>query len=130
MKNIIKKVLILLSIIIFTYSCKNNTGVSKYQGTYRGSVNTTLILERQLIVNTATVKVDENSAINVMMEGGNIYDKNVNIVNEELTKVNDDSYNAQKDGNNYVFDFNKDYLSLTITNTDNTITEGKLSKVQ
>lgn len=64
------------------------------------------------------------------MEGGNIYNKNVNIVNEELTKVNDDSYTAQKNGNNYVFDFNKDYLSLTITNTDNTITEGKLSKVQ
>ena len=64
------------------------------------------------------------------MEGENVYDKNVNIVNEELTKVNDDSYNSQKDGNNYVFDFNKDYLSLTITNTDNTITEGKLSKVQ
>ena len=130
MKNIIKKVLILLSIIIFIYSCKNNTGVSKYQGTYRGSVNTTLISERQLIVNTATVKVDENSAINVMMEGGNIYDKNVDIAEQELTKVNDDSYTAQKNGNNYTFDFNKDYLSLTITNTDNTITEGKLSKVQ
>ena len=130
MKNIIKKILIFLSIFIFIYSCKNNAGVNKYQGIYRGSVNTTLVSEKQLIVNTAIVTVYENNSINVIMEGENVYDKNVNIVNEELTKVNDDSYNSQKDGNNYVFDFNKDYLSLTITNTDNTITEGKLSKVQ
>lgn len=130
MKHIIKKVLILLPIIIFIFSCKNNTGVSKYQGTYRGSVNTIPDTERQLIVNTATVKVDENSSINVIMEGGNIYDKNADIVKEELTKVNDDSYNAQKNGNSYTFDFYKDYLSLTITNTDNSITEGKLSKAQ
>lgn len=65
-----------------------------------------------------------------MMEGGNIYDKNLDIAKEELTKVNDDTYNAQKNGNSYTFDFYKDYLSLTITNTDNSITEGKLSKAQ
>ena len=94
MKNIIKKILIFLSIFIFIYSCKNNAGVNKYQGTYRGSVNTTLVSEKQLIVNTATVTVYENNSINVIMEGVNVYDKNVNIVNEELTKVNDDSYNA------------------------------------
>ncbi|TXJ44941.1 hypothetical protein [Brachyspira pilosicoli] len=130
MKRIIK-LLIILSICL--YSCTNKNSVediSKYKSTYRGSVNTTLASEKQLIVNTATVRVDENSSINVIMEGGNIYDKNVDIVKEELTKVNDDSYNAQKNGNNYAFDFNKYYLSLTITNTDNTITEGKLSKVQ
>lgn len=125
------QLLIILSICL--YSCTNKNSVediSKYKSTYRGSVNTTLASEKQLIVNTATVRVDENSSINVIMEGGNIYDKNVDIVKEELTKVNDDSYNAQKNGNNYAFDFNKYYLSLTITNTDNTITEGKLSKVQ
>ena len=130
MKRIIK-LLIILSICL--YSCTNKNSVediSKYKGTYRGSVNTTLASEKQLIVNTATVRVDENSSINVIMVCGNIYDKYVDIVKEELTKVNDDTYNAQKNGNNYAFDFNKDYLSLTITNTDNTITEGKLSKVQ
>lgn len=36
----------------------------------------------------------------------------------------------KKNGNSYTFDFYKDYLSLTITNTDNSITEGKLSKAQ
>lgn len=130
MKKIIKKILIISSITIFIYSCTNNTGVSKYQGTYRGSVNTTLGSERQLIVNTATVTINANDSINVMMEGGIIYDKNVDIVKEELTRVNDDTYNAQKNGNSYTFDFYKDYLSLTITNTDNSITEGKLSKAQ
>ena len=130
MKHIIKKVLILLPIIIFIFSCKNNTGVSKYQGTYRGSVNTIPDTERQLIVNTATVKVDENSSINVIMEGGNIYDKNVNIVKEELTKVNDNSYSAKKDGRNYTFTFYNDYMNLNIYNTDNNITDGQLPKVQ
>ena len=129
MKHIIKKVLILLPIIIFIYSCKNNTGVSKYQGTYEG-LTVTRQNTKQLPNNKTTVKVSENESINVIMEGGNIYDKNVDIAKEELTKVNDDTYNAQKDRNTYTFDFYKDYLSLTITNTDNTITEGKLSKIQ
>ena len=129
MKNIIKNFLILLSFVVFIYSCTNNTGVSKYQGTYEGST-VTMQNARQLPNNKTTVKVNENSLVNVIMEGGNIYDKNVNISKEELTKINDDSYTAQKDGNSYIFDFNKDYLSLTITNTDNTTTEGKLSKVQ
>ena len=130
MKRIIK-LLIILSICLYSCTNKNSVAdISKYKGTYRGSVNTTLASEKQLIVNTATVRVDENSSINVIMEFGNIYDKNVKIAEQELTKVNDDSYNAQKNGNNYAFDFNKYYLSLTITNTDNTITEGKLSKVQ
>ena len=128
MRNIVK-FLILLSIIIFIYSCKNNTGVSKYQGTYEG-LTVTRQNTKQLPNNKTTVKVSENESINVIMEGGNIYDKNVDIAKEELTKVNDDTYNAQKDRNTYTFDFYKDYLSLTITNTDNTITEGKLSKVQ
>ncbi|MEI0612576.1 hypothetical protein [Brachyspira pilosicoli] len=129
MKKIIKEILILLSIVIFIFSCKNNTSVSKYQGTYEG-LTVTRQNTKQLPNNKTTVKVSENESINVIMEGGNIYDKNVYIVKEELTKVNDDTYNAQKDRNTYTFDFYKDYLSLTITNTDNTITEGKLSKIQ
>lgn len=130
MKKIIKKILIISSITIFIYSCTNNTGVSKYQGTYRGSVNTTLGSERQLIVNTATVTINANDSINVMMEGGNIYDKNVDIVKEELTRVNDDTYNAQKDGNSYAFTFYNDYMNLNIHNTDNYITDGQLPKAQ
>ncbi|MBW5378145.1 hypothetical protein E6A45_05725 [Brachyspira pilosicoli] len=130
MKKIIKKILIISSITIFIYSCTNNTGVSKYQGTYRGSVNTTLGSERQLIVNTATVTINANDSINVMMEGGNIYDKNVDIAKEELTRVNDDTYNAQKDGNSYTFTFYNDYMNLNIHNTDNYITDGQLPKAQ
>lgn len=130
MKKIIKKILIISSITIFIYSCTNNTGVSKYQGTYRGSVNTTLGSERQLIVNTATVTINANDSINVMMEGRNIYDKNVDIVKEELTRVNDDTYNAQKDGNSYAFTFYNDYMNLNIHNTDNYITDGQLPKAQ
>ena len=109
MKNLIKKILILLSIVIFIYSCKNNTSVNKYQGTYEGSTITKQNT-KQLPNNKTTVKVNENSSINVIMEGGNVYDKNVEIAEEELTKVNDDTYIAQKNGNNYTFDFYKDYL--------------------
>ena len=130
MRNIVK-LLIILSILL--YSCTNKNSVediSKYKGTYRGSVNTTPTSERQLIVNTATVKVDENSSINVLLEGGNIYDKNVDITKEELTKVNDNSYSAKKDGRNYTFTFYNDYMNLNIYNTDNNITDGQLPKVQ
>ena len=80
MKNTIK-LLIILSIFLFSCSNKNSVeDISKYQGTYRASVNTVPASEKQLIVNTATVTVDENSSVNVLMEGGNVYDKNVNIV--------------------------------------------------
>ncbi|WP_157151331.1 hypothetical protein [Brachyspira sp. SAP_772] len=130
MKNIIKLSIVLS---IFLFSCTNRNSVeniAKYQGTYRASVNTTPASERQLIVNTATVKVDENSSINVLMEAGNAYDKNVDIAKEELTKVNDNSYSAQKDGNSYTFTFYNDYMNLNIHNTDNSITDGQLPKVQ
>lgn len=130
MKRIIK-LLIILSICL--YSCTNKNyveDISKYKSTYRASVNTTLASEKQLIVNTATVRVDENSSINVIMEGGNIYDKNVDIAEQELTKVNDDSYSAKKDGRNYTFTFYNDYMNLNIYNTDNNITDGQLPKVQ
>ena len=130
MKNIIK-FLIILSIFLFSCSNKNSVeDISKYKNIYRGSVNTTTASEKQLIVNTATVTVDENSSVNVLMEGGNVYDKNVNIVKEELTKVNDNSYSAQKDGDNYTFTFYNDYMNLNIHNANNSITDGKLPKVQ
>ena len=130
MKNIMK-LLIILSLFLFSCTNKNSVeNIVKYKGTYRGSVITTPDLEKQLIVNTATVKIDENSSINVVMEGGNIYDKNVDIVKEELTKVDDNSYTAKKDGNNYTFTFYNDYMNLNIYNTDNYITDGQLPKVQ
>ena len=74
--------------------------------------------------------IDNNEQTSDDQNEGIIDDKNLDIAKEELTKVNDDTYNAQKNGNSYTFDFYKDYLSLTITNTDNSITEGKLSKAQ
>lgn len=59
MKNIIK-FLIILSIFLFSCSNKNSVeDISKYKNIYRGSVNTTTASEKQLIVNTATVTVDE-----------------------------------------------------------------------
>lgn len=84
---------------------------------------------RQLTTNKCTLIVNEDSSIEITIEGGNIYDKRLTISKEELTKTDDTSYNTSKDGNNYTFIFNNTYMTLKIENTDNTVSEGKLSKI-
>ena len=128
-----KKKIIILSyfISIFILSCFNNDSIvklNKYTGRYEGTMNTEANV-RQLTTNKCTLIVNEDSSIEITIEGGNIYDKRLTISKEELTKTDDTSYNTSKDGNNYTFIFNNTYMTLKIENTDNTVSEGKLSKI-
>lgn len=130
MKNV-SKIIILSISIFFILSCGNNNDsivkLDKYKGRYEGVLNTTQNT-RQVITNKCTLIVNE-STIEIVIEGGNIYDDRVNISKEELTKVNDDSYQSYKNGKNYTFNFYSDHTTITIANTDNTTTKGQLSKV-
>ena len=130
MKHCIK-ILSLSFIFLFILSCgnkydpiENMNGTTKYAGTLNTTQNT-----RQLITNKCTLIVNEYSSINITIEGGNIYDDIVTISKEELTKVGDASYTAEKNGKKYSFAFYDTYMNLTINNTDNSTSEGKLSKI-
>ena len=131
MKHCIK-ILSLSFIFLFILSCGNKNDptvkLEKYTGRYEGVLNTTQNT-RQLITNKCTLIVNEDSSINITIEGGNIYDDIVTISKEELTKVGDASYTADKEGKKYSFAFYDTYMNLTINNTDNTTSEGKLSKI-
>lgn len=131
MKHCIK-ILSLSFIFLFILSCGNKNDptvkLEKYTGRYEGVLNTTQNT-RQLITNKCTLIVNEDSSINITIEGGNIYDDIVTISKEELTKVGDASYTAEKGGKKYSFAFYDTYMNLTINNTDNSTSEGKLSKI-
>lgn len=131
MKHCIK-ILSLSFIFLFILSCGNKNDptvkLEKYTGRYEGVLNTTQNT-RQLITNKCTLIVNEDSSINITIEGGNIYDDIVTISKEELTKVGDASYTAEKNGKKYSFAFYDTYMNLTINNTDNSTSEGKLSKI-
>ena len=126
MKHCIK-ILSLSFIFLFILSCGNKNDptvkLEKYTGRYEGVLNTTQNT-RQLITNKCTLIVN-----NITIEGGNIYDDIVTISKEELTKVGDASYTAEKEGKKYSFAFYDTYMNLTINNTDNSTSEGKLSKI-
>ena len=93
MKHCIK-ILSLSFIFLFILSCGNKNDptvkLEKYTGRYEGVLNTTQNT-RQLITNKCTLIVNEDSSINITIEGGNIYDDIVTISKEELTKVGDAS---------------------------------------
>ena len=127
MKKIIN-LTFLFCIIFFAFSCSKNTMLTKYTARYEGTLNTTANT-KQLVTNKGTLIVNEDDSINIKIEGGNIYDDNVTIVKEELTQVTDNSYQTEKNGKKYTFTFNDTYMTLKIENTDNTTTEGKLSKI-
>ncbi|MEI0559269.1 hypothetical protein [Brachyspira intermedia] len=130
MKHCIK-ILSLSFIFLFILSCgnkydpiENMNGTTRYEGTLNTTQNT-----KQLITNKCTLIVNEDSSIDITIEGGNIYDGIVTISKEELTKVGDASYTAEKGGKKYSFAFYDTYMNLTINNTDNTTSDGKLSKI-
>ena len=131
MKHCIK-ILSLSFIFLFILSCGNKNDptvkLEKYTGRYEGVLNTTQNT-RQLITNKCTLIVNEDSSINITIEGGNIYDDIVTISKEELTKVGDASYTADKEGKKYSFAFYDTYMNLTNNNTDKSTSEGKLSKI-
>ena len=102
--------------------------IQKYNGKYEGALNTRENT-RQIIPNKCTLIVNDDNSIDLTITGGNEYDDQLSISKEELTKVEDNLYKANKNSKNYTFDFYSDYMNLTIENTDNTITEGKLSKM-
>ena len=130
MKHCIK-ILSLSFIFLFILSCgnkydpiENMNGTTRYEGTLNTTQNT-----KQLITNKCTLIVNEDSSIDITIEGGNIYDGIVTISKEELTKVGDASYTAEKGGKKYSFAFHDTYMVLIIENTDNTTTKGELSKI-
>ncbi|KLI53404.1 hypothetical protein A9X81_06705 [Brachyspira hyodysenteriae] len=131
MKHCIK-ILSLSFILLFILSCGNKNDptvkLDKYTGRYEGALNT-IQNTRQLETNKCTLIVNEDSSIEIIIEGGNIRDDRVTISKEELTKVEDNSYTAEKNGKKYSFAFYDTYMNLTINNTDNTTSEGKLSKI-
>ncbi|ANN63695.1 hypothetical protein SZ47_02885 [Brachyspira hyodysenteriae] len=131
MKHCIK-ILSLSFILLFILSCGNKNDptvkLDKYTGRYEGVLNT-IQNTRQLETNKCTLIVNEDSSIEIIIEGGNIRDDRVTISKEELTKVEDNSYTAEKNGKKYSFTFYDTYMNLTINNTDNTTSEGKLSKI-
>lgn len=122
MKHCIK-ILSLSFILLFILSCGNKNDptvkLDKYTGRYEGVLNT-IQNTRQLETNKCTLIVNEDSSIEIIIEGGNIRDDRVTISKEELTKVEDNSYTAEKNGKKYSFAFYDTYMNLTINNTDNT----------
>lgn len=122
----ISKIIILSIYIFFILSCSNNP--MKNESRYEGVLNTTKNT-RQLITNKCTVIVDEFGSIAITIEGDNGYEGVTNISEEELIQTSDNSYTASKNGKRYSFVFNDGYMPLTIENTDNTTSNGLLSKV-
>lgn len=98
MKHCIK-ILSLSFILLFILSCGNKNDptvkLDKYTGRYEGALNT-IQNTRQLETNKCTLIVNEDSSIEIIIEGGNIRDDRVTISKEELTKVEDNSYTAEK----------------------------------
>ena len=131
MKHCIK-ILSLSFILLFILSCGNKNDptakLDKYTGRYEGALNTTQNT-KQLITNKCTLIVNEDSSIEITIEGGNIYDDKVTISKGELTKVDEASYTAEKGRKKYSFAFHDTYMVLIIENTDNTTTKGELSKI-
>ncbi|MEI0495278.1 hypothetical protein R4J09_07665 [Brachyspira intermedia] len=130
MKHCIK-ILSVSFIFLFILSCGNKNDpienlkeTARYEGTLITTQNT-----RQLETNKCTLIVNEDSSIEIIIEGGNIRDSRVTIAKEELTKSGDASYTADKEGKKYSFAFYDTYMNLTINNTDNSTSEGKLSKI-
>ena len=130
MKHCIK-ILSLSFILLFILSCGNNNDpienlkeTARYEGALDTKQNT-----KQIIPNKGILIVREDSSIYLEIQGDNIYDDIVTISKEELTKVDEASYTAEKGGKKYSFPFYDTYMNLTINNTDNTTTEGKLSKI-
>ncbi|WP_028330182.1 hypothetical protein [Brachyspira alvinipulli] len=119
------KIIILSISIFFILSCSNPV---KNESRYEGVLNTTNNT-RQLITNKCTVIVDEFGSIEITIEGDNGYEGVTNISEEELIQTSDNSYTASKNGKRYSFVFNDGYMTLTIENTDNTTSNGQLSKV-
>ncbi len=129
--NKILKVLILFCFAYFMIGCFSNDPIEKiekYSGRYEGALNTTEN-KRELTINQCTLIVNDDNSIDITITGGNKYDDQLTISKEELTKTEDNIYHASKNSKNYTFAFYSDYMNLTIENTDNTITEGKLSKM-
>ncbi|WP_157154816.1 hypothetical protein [Brachyspira murdochii] len=128
-----KKIIILLYFInLFILSCFNNDSIvklNKYAARYEGSINTKAYV-RDLTINKCILIVNEDSSIEITIEGGNAYDKILTISKEELVKTDDISYQASKYGNNYTFIFHDTYIILKIENSDNTLSEGTLSKIE
>ena len=122
----ISKIIILSISIFFILSCSNNP--MKNESRYEGVLNTTKNT-RQLITNKCTVIVDEFGSIAITIEEDNGYEGVTNISEEELIQTSDNSYTASKNGKRYSFVFNDGYMTLTIENTDNTTSNGLLSKV-
>ena len=122
----ISKIIILSIYIFFILSCSNNP--MKNESRYEGVLNTTKNT-RQLITNKCTVIVDEFGSIAITIEEDNGYEGVTNISEEELIQTSDNSYTASKNGKRYSFVFNDGYMTLTIENTDNTTSNGLLSKV-
>ena len=113
-----------LSLLLFILSCSKNINMP---GRYEGVLNTTQNT-RQLITNKCIVIVNEDNSMTIDIQGENIYKDNVSITKEELTKIDDYSYTANKNSKNYTFVFHSGYMVLTIENTDNTTTKGELPK--
>ena len=129
--NKILKVLTLFCFAYFMIGCFSNDPIEKiekYNGKYEGALNTRENI-RQIIPNKCTLIVNDDSSIDITITGGNEYDDQLTISKEELTKTEDNIYQANKNSKNYTFAFYSDYMNLTIENNDNTITEGKLSKM-
>ena len=120
------KIITLSISILLILSCSNNP--MKNESRYEGVLNTTKNT-RQLITNKCTVIVDEFGSIAITIEGDNGYEGVTNISEEELIQTSDNSYTASKNGKRYSFVFNDGYMTLTIENTDNTTSNGLLSKV-
>ena len=125
MKNFCKIITLSISILLIL-SCSNNP--MKNESRYEGVLNTTQNT-RQLITNKCTLIVDEFGSIAITIEGDNGYEGVTNISEEELIQISDNSYTASKNEKRYSFVFNDGYMTLTIENTDNTTSNGLLSKV-
>lgn len=128
--NKILKVLILFCFAYFMIGCFSNDPIEKiekYSGRYEGALNTTEN-KRELTINNCTLIVNDDNSIDITITGGNEYDDQLTILKSELTKTEDNIYQASKNSKNYTFAFYSDYMNLTIENTDNTTTSGSLLK--
>lgn len=118
------RILSLSFLLLFVLSCGNRIEIS---GRYEGVLNTTRNT-RQLITNKCIVIVNDDTSMNIDIQGDNIYADKVSISKEELTKIDDNSYIANKDGKQYTIVFHSGYMVLTINNTDNATSKGELPK--
>ncbi|WP_300366517.1 hypothetical protein [Brachyspira sp.] len=119
------KILSLSFLLLFVLSCGNRVEIAgRYEGVLKTTRNT-----RQVITNKCIVIVNDDTSMNIDIQGDNIYKGKVSISKEELTKIDDNSYIANKDGKQYTVVFHSGYMVLTINNTDYTTSKGELSKI-